>query len=103
MNRLAIFAVLSKKVEENQLKIFENFGAVANKTKDWNIFLKSVVGLKSNALIIPTAGNNINKMISNIKNVSSISPKSLNVYDLLKAKNIIIEKQTVSEIENHYR
>lgn len=103
MNRLAIFAVLSKKVEENQLKVFETFGAVADKTKDWNIFLKSVIDLRSNALIIPTAGNNINKMISNIKNVSSISPKSLNVYDLLKAKNIIIEKQTVSEIENHYK
>ncbi len=103
MNRLAIFAVLSKKVEENRLKVFESFGAVADKTKDWNVFLKSVIDLRSNALIIPTAENNINKTISNIKNVNSISPKSLNVYDLLKAKNIIIEKQTVSEIENHYK
>lgn len=103
MNRLAIFTVLSKKVEENQLKVFETFGAVADKTKDWNLFLKSVVDLRSKALIIPTSENNINKTISNIKNVSSISPKSLNVYDLLKAKNIIIEKQTVSEIEKHYK
>jgi len=103
MNRLAIFSVLSRKVKDNSLKVFENFGAVADKTKDWNIFLKSVVDLRSKVLIIPTFENNINKTISNIKNVSSISPKSLNVYDLLKAKNIIIEKQTVSEIENHYK
>ncbi|MFH1346766.1 MAG: 50S ribosomal protein L4 [Spirochaetota bacterium] len=103
MNRLAIFTVLSKKVEENRLKVFETFGAVADKTKDWNLFLKSVVDLRSKTLVIPTSENNINKTISNIKNVSSISPKSLNVYDLLKAKNIIIEKQTISEIEKHYK
>ena len=103
MNRLAIFAVLSKKVKDNDLRVVENFAAVADKTKDWNIFLKGMIDLRSKALIIPTAENNINKTISNIKNASSISPKSLNVYDLLKAKNIIIEKQAVSEIENHYK
>ena len=103
MNRLAIFTVLSRKVKDNNLKVVENFAAVADKTKDWNIFLKGMVDLRSKSLIIPTAENNINKTISNIKNVSSISPKSLNVFDLLKAKNIIIEKQTISEIENHYK
>lgn len=103
MNRLAIFTVLSRKVKDNDLKVVESFAAVADKTKDWNTFLKGMIDLRSKALIIPTAENNINKTISNIKNVSSINPKSLNVRDLLKAKNIIIEKQTVSDIEKHYK
>lgn len=103
MNRLAIFSVLSKKALENELKIVDGFNLAINKTKDWNIFLKNITDLRFKTLIIPTSENNIKKLIANMKNVSAISPKSLNVHDLLKAKNIILEKETIKEIENHYK
>jgi len=103
MNRLAIFAVLSKKAKDNELKVVENFSVVENKTKNWSDFLKTIIGLRSRVLIIPSAANNIKKAISNIKNTDAISPKSLNVHDLLKAKNIILEKETIKELETHYK
>lgn len=103
MKRLAIFAVLSRKAKDGDIKVVENFNSIENKTKNWNIFLKGLVDLRSKALLIPSAENNINKAVSNIKNAGAISPKSLNVFDLLKAKNIIMEQGAVKEIENHYK
>lgn len=103
MRRLAIFSILSKKIKDGELKVIENLGGNLKKTSEWNKTLKGITSLKSKNLIIPAAKNNIHRMVSNIKNVDAISPQSLNVYDLLKAKNIIIEKEAVSEIEKNYK
>lgn len=105
MNRLAIFNVLSKKMKDNEIKIFDAFEASDDKkTKLMAIFLKNIFGDKINVVLIPNSGNKtINKAVSNIKGVSAINPLSLNVYDLLKHKNIIFEKGAISEIEKHYK
>ncbi len=103
MKRLAIFNVLSKKIKDNEIKVVDNFGIGLNKTGEWNKILKKITDLKSKILLIPAASNNIHRAINNIKNIDAISPKSLNVYDLLKAKNIILEKKAISEIEKHYK
>ncbi|MBI4993407.1 50S ribosomal protein L4 [Candidatus Wolfebacteria bacterium] len=105
MNRLAIFNVLSKKFKDNEIKIVENFALRDDiKTKDVSKTLKNFFTDKSNILLVPFSGKKfINKASSNIKKVSAISPLSLNVYDLLKAKNIIFEKEAISEIEKHYK
>jgi len=104
MKRLAIFSVLSKKTKDNELKVIDKFNVEIKKTKEWGKILKNIVDLKSSALLIPTvSGKNIHQLIANIKNVEAISPHSLNVYDLLKHKNIILEKETIGEIEKHYK
>jgi len=104
MKRLAIFSVLSKKIKDNELKVIDKFNAEIKKTKEWGKILKNIVDLKSSVLLIPAAsGKNIHQLIANIKNVEAISPHSLNVYDLLKYKNIILERETIKEIEKHYK
>ena len=103
MRRLAIFSVLSRKIKDGEFKVIENLGAGLKKTSEWNKALKGITGLKSKNLIIPAAKNNIHRMVSNIKSVDAITPQSLNVYDLLKAKNIILDKNAISEIEKHYK
>ena len=104
MKRLAIFSVLSKKIKDNELKVIDKFNTEIKKTKEWEKILKNIVDLKSSALLIPAAGGkNIHQLIANIKNVEAISPYSLNVRDLLKYKNIILEKETIKEIEKHYK
>lgn len=104
MKRLAIFSVLSKKIKDNELKVIDKFNVEIKKTKEWGKILKNIVDLKSSALLIPTAsGKNIHQLIANIRNVEAINPHSLNVYDLLKYKNIILEKETIGEIEKHYK
>jgi len=102
MKQLAIFNVFSQKIKDGEFKVLDNFGADLKKTADWNKVLKNITDLKSKTLLISSAANNIHQKVANIKNVDAISSKSLNVYDLLKAKNIIIDKKAISEMEKHY-
>lgn len=105
MNRLAIFSVLSKKFKDGDLKIVEKFefGVGNAKTSAAVKFLKNFSDGKKSVLLAPSAGNNIRKFVSNIKNVGSISPLSLNVYDLLKYKDVFFEKEAINEMEKHYK
>ena len=102
MNRSAIFSVLSKKMEDNEIKIIDGFNKEIKKSKEWGKILSKIIGLKSRVLLVPASENNIHQSVSNIKNVDAISVKSLNVYDLLKHKNIIFEKEAIGEAEKHY-
>ena len=102
MKRLAIFSILSKKIKDNELKVVDKFDVTTKKTKEYYKMLKNLVNLRSKTLLIPSSTNNIHKLIANIKNVDAISPQSLNVYDLLRNKNIILEKEAIKEIEKHY-
>ena len=105
MNRSAIFSVLSKKAEDGDLKIFEKFEFDVKKSKTAAMakFLNSLFGDKKSVLLVSSLKNNINKAVSNIKNIDAIGSQSLNVYDLLKYKNIIFEKEAISEMEKHYK
>ena len=104
MRRLAIFAVLSRKLKDNEIKIIDNFNSLENKTKSWSSALKNITDLRSKTLVILENKNkNFSKAISNIKNADTLSQVSLNVYDLMKNKNIILESSAISEIEKNYK
>ena len=106
MKRLAIFSVLSKKLADNAIKIVDVLDN-ETKTKTISVFLKKMSSNSDKArlsmlLISASANKNIHRAISNIKNIDAISSYSLNIYDLLKYKNIILEKRAIEEIEKHY-
>jgi len=104
MNRLAIFSVLSKKLKDDELKIIEQFDKDVEKTGKWKEILKSIGDLKSRTLLVSSSINgNIHRAVRNIEKVDAIGSFSLNVYDLLKAKNIILEKESIKEMEKHYK
>ncbi|MEK7162824.1 MAG: 50S ribosomal protein L4 [Patescibacteria group bacterium] len=104
MNRLAIFSVFSKKIKDNEIKIIDKFDASIEKTNEWKKILSNIIDLRSRLLLIPASFNNgVHRAISNIKKIDAISSKSLNVYDLLKTKNIILEKEAINEIEKYYK
>jgi large subunit ribosomal protein L4 len=103
MKRLAIFSVLSKKTKDKELKIMDSFDVNAKKTKDWQKFLRNVADLRSSTLLIPVAaGKAVSRAVANIKKAEAISPYSLNVYDLISRKNILLEKGAIDEIKKHY-
>ncbi len=102
MRRLAIFSVLSRKIKDDEFKVINEFDASVKKTNEWKKELKNVADLRTKILLVSASANDIHRPIANIKNVGSISSKSLNVYDLLNFKNIILEKKAVAEIKDHY-
>ena len=103
-NRLAIFSILSKKLENKEFKLIDDLKIEPAKSKNAVMFLKKIFGDKPNALLIASTDNQkIKRLVSNIKNIDAIGAKSLNIYDLLKYKNILSEKKAVKEIEECYK
>jgi len=104
MKQAALFSVISRKIKDNEIMVVDNFDSVSAKAKEWSNVLKKLVDLRSKTLLVFKSENrNISKIISNISRVDTISPLSLNVYDLMKNKKIIIESKAVEEIEKHYK
>jgi len=100
MKQAAIFSVLSKKLADGDLKIVESLAIAEPKTK---LAVQIIYNFSKNALLIPAVSNkNIYRASANLPKIKSIGPASLNVYDLLCYKNILLDKEAVAIIENHY-
>lgn len=103
MRQQAVFSALSNKAKEDEIKVVDTLVLGESKTRALSAVLKNIFGAKQNALIIASTENkNIKRVARNINKVDALSPRSLNVYDILKHKNIVLEKQAVSEIADHY-
>ncbi len=103
MNQSAIFSVLSKKMADNEIFVIDSF-PMAKKTAEFSKLIKNIFEPKNTAAFIFSEKNKNNfKFLKNIPRTSYLSPKSLNVYDLLNPKNIFIEKDSIKEISDHYK
>ena len=96
MLRAAIYSVLSKKLSVGQLKIVDSLELEAPKTK---MAFKAIKGYLP-ALLVPATGNkNIYRASRNVPRTKSLSGASLNVEDLLKYKNVLLDQKAVEEIK----
>ena len=108
MRQAAIFSVLSKKYKDGEVKFIDSLSFEPAKTKIVLSFIKTFFNdrdkkIKPNILFIPKDGEkNIYRAARNINKAKSLDPKSLNVYDLLNHKDIILDKEAVMKIEEHY-
>src|SRR3989344_4898318 len=106
MKQLAIFSVLARRFKDGEIKIVDSLAIKEPKTKILNDSLKGFIPEKRvtlNALIIPAEGDkNIYKATRNLAKIGATSAKSLNIYDLLKHKQILMDKSAVTVIDKHY-
>jgi large subunit ribosomal protein L4 len=109
MKRIAIFSVLSKKMKDGEVKVFEDFTIEAPKTKMLALALHNILGMKKYAkrfdVALITNGDNENlfRASSNLTKAKAIRADSLNIYDIMNHKNLFIEKGAVETIEKHYK
>lgn len=104
MRQGAIFSILSRRLNEGEIKIVDSF-PVELKTKNLAAFLSHFLNSKPNTLLISgvsEAGKKIDQATHNLPGVKTLDPKSLNVYDLLRYKNILVEKEALPVMEKHY-
>jgi large subunit ribosomal protein L4 len=99
MLRAALAAVLSRRLKDGELKVVESLPANVSKTKELAKSIKGVLP-RLHALLVPSMSNKlIYRASNNLPNVKAIAPNSLNVYDVLRYKNIIIDKSAVAEMK----
>jgi len=99
--KLALKCALTSRVQDKKFIVVDDFGMDEIKTKKMAATLKNLKVTK--ALIIAPEGEK-NTVLSgrNIEGVKMASPKTINVYDILKYNTVVASKAAVSTIEEVY-
>ena len=100
--RLAIRSVLSSKVLENQLVVVDKMPFAEIKTKNMVSTLNNLKVEGKTLILLPEKNENVQKSARNIEGVKTTLVNTINVYDLLKYKNLVITVDTVKKIEEVY-
>ena len=100
--RLAIKSCLSSKVLEKELTVVDSLPLKEIKTKE---MIKALNNLKvegKTLILLPEKNETVQKSARNIEGVKTTLVNTINVYDLLKYKNLVITLDTVKKLEEVY-
>jgi len=100
--QLAIRSLLSSKVLENSLFVVDKFDFSEIKTKQVVSALNNLKVEGKTLIMIPEKDEKVQKSARNIENVRTASVSTINVYDLLKYKNLVVTVDTVKKLEEVY-
>ena len=109
MKRVALFAALSRKAKDGEVKVFETLALEAPKTKVLASALNGILAMKKGAKrfdVLLVSGNenkNLFRASSNLEKAKAIDATSLNVYDILNHKNLFLDKGIVDAIAKHWK
>ena len=98
VRRLALKSVLSAKAAEGNVIVVDSLTVPEIKTKTVQSFLNAVNAGKA-VLVTPEVDMNVVKSARNIPGVSATTAKLINVYDILNAKQLIVDKAALAVIE----
>ena len=99
VKRLAMKSALSAKAAAGEIIVVDSIKLDSIKTKDFRTFLGAVKA-EGKALVVTPAKNEIViKSARNIPGVETTMANLMNVYDILKAKYLVIDKEALAVIE----
>ena len=99
--RIALKSALTSRVLENKFIVVDDFAMSEIKTKKMQ---KTLNNLNVKKALVVCAENEKNTVLSvrNIYGVKAASPKTINVYDILKYNTVVASKDAVKTIEEVY-
>lgn len=100
--QLAIRSILSSKVLENSLIVVDKFDFSEIKTKQVVSAMKNLKIEGKTLIMIPEKDEKVQKSARNVENVRTSSVSTINVFDLLKYKNLVVTVDTVKKLEEVY-
>ena len=100
--QLAIKSLLSSKVLENDLVVVDKFDFKEIKTKQMAVAMKNLKVEDKALVVIPEKNENVQKSTRNLEGVRTSSVATLNVFDLLKHKKLVLTVDAVKKIEEGY-
>ena len=104
MKLAALFSVLSKKLSDGELFAVEGFSFQEHgKTKTFATTIKNITTPKTSVTFVFSEKNkDMQKVARNLSRVTCVSPRSLNVYDVLKSGTIIFDAPAIKEAVAHF-
>lgn len=97
--RNALFTALSSKMKDGQLSALEGFASEKSKTKDFATMLSKLPFEKKVLFVLPKKDEKFVRASRNITRVKSVLVNYINIADLLKYKDIVFLKDSVSKME----
>lgn len=98
VRRLALKMALSTKMGDNRLFVIDDFNLEAIKTKALAEILK-VLNLQDLLIVSDAEDYNLELSSRNVPDVKVIKTIGLNVYDILKYKNLLLVESTIKNVE----
>ena len=100
--RLAIKSCLSSKVLENELVVVDSLPLKEIKTKEMVNVISNLKIEGKTLILLPEKNETVQKSARNIEGVKTSLVNTINVYDLLKYKNLVVTLDTVKKLEEVY-
>ncbi len=100
--QLAIKSLLSSKVLENNLVVVDKFDFKEIKTKQMATAMKNLKVEEKAFVVLPASNEIVQKSARNLENVKTGSVNTINVYDLLKYKKLVLTVDTIKKLEEVY-
>ncbi len=109
MKRLSLFSALSAKQNNGEIKIVAGLEKTEPKTKKMNLVMNNLgLGQKNRLVLLVAPGSskngleNIYRASRNLKGVKILSANMLNTYEVLKAKAVVLMKESVDSIKDSF-
>jgi len=99
VKRLALKSVLSAKVADGELVVVDKIEMNEIKTKTFRQFLEAVKVDGKAVVVTPEVNANVVKSARNLPGVVTSPAKLINVYDLVNAKYLVLDKDALAVIE----
>ena len=99
VKRLALKSVLSAKAIAGSIIVVDAIAMDSIKTKTFRGFLDAVKCDGKALVVTPEMNENVIKSARNIPGVETTMANLINVYDILKAKNLVLDKEALAVIE----
>ena len=100
--QLAIKSALSAKAAAGNIMVIENLDLSEVKTKNFVKFLSDVGATGKSLVVTPEVRRNVVLSARNIPGVVTTTAKILSVYDIVNAKQLVIDKAALAIIEEVY-
>ena len=102
VKRIALASALSAKVAADELIVVEGLVASEYKTSVMANMLKALEADKKTLVVLPDAEDKLVKSLRNIPYAKTVQANSLNAYQILDNKKMIVAKDAIAKIEEVY-
>ncbi len=99
VKRLALKSVLSAKAADGEIIVVDKIAMDEIKTKTFRKFLEAVKADGKSVVVTPEVDANVVKSARNLPGVLTTPAKLINVYDLVNAKYLVVDKDALAVIE----
>lgn len=108
MKRLALLSAISKKITDNEFKVVDTLSLDSPKTKLAYTMATVLVGKprakKIDALLVREAKDTaLTRAARNIPKTKVVAPGSLNLYDVMNYKHVIVDRRAIAQLMTHYQ